>query len=108
VISRPIQRQLEDTETNRNLAESFQKATDAVMVAIVFTFIVNLIMAGALSFMIGWINTLQLIIHLPMLRILVPANVSVFFQTIIPIVTFDLIPPEWSTEYFLDFEEFPE
>jgi len=43
-----------------------------------------------------------------MLRILVPANVSVFFQTIIPIVTFDLIPPEWSTEYIMDFEEFPE
>ena len=65
-------------------------------------------MAGALGYMIGWINTLQLIIHLPILRTLVPANVNVFFQTIIPIVTFDLIPPEWSTEYILEFEEFPE
>ena len=108
VISRPIQKQLEDSEANRNFAESSQRGTDSMKAALVFTFLVNLIMAGALGHMIGWINTLQLIIHLPMLRILVPANVSVFFQTIIPIVTFDLIPPEWSTEYFLDFEEFPE
>ena len=43
-----------------------------------------------------------------MLRVLVPANAGVFFQTIIPVVTFDLIPPEYSTEYFLEFEEFPE
>lgn len=68
----------------------------------------QLFMAGALSFMIGWINTLQIIIHLPMLKILVPANVSLFFQLVIPIVTFDVIPPEWSTEYIMEFEEFPE
>lgn len=65
-------------------------------------------MAGALSYMIGWINTLQIIIHLPMLKILVPANVSLFFQLVVPIVTFDVIPPEWSTEYIMEFEEFPE
>jgi len=79
VISRPIQRQLEDSEANRNFAGSTQTGTDGMMVAMVFTFIVNLVMAGALGHMIGWINTLQLIIHLPMLRILIPANVSVFF-----------------------------
>ena len=103
VISRAIQRQLEDSESNRSFAASSQRGTDGMMAALVFAFIVNLVMAGALGHMIGWINTLQLIIHLPMLRILVPANVSVFFQTIIPIVTFDLIPPEWSTEYIMDF-----
>ena len=36
-------------------------------------------MAGALSYMIGWINTVQIIIHLPMMKILVPANVNMFF-----------------------------
>ena len=64
-------------------------------------------MAGALTYMLGWINTLQLIIHLPLIRILLPANVSAFFHTVIPIVMFDFIPPELSTELFLDFEEFP-
>ena len=58
VISRPIQRQLEDTETNRNFAGSSQKGTDGMMAAMVFTFLVNLVMAGALGHMIGWINTL--------------------------------------------------
>lgn len=64
-------------------------------------------MAGSLGYMIGWINTLQIIIHLPLIRTILPANVSVLFQTLVPIVMFDFIPSEWSTEYILNFEEFP-
>ena len=61
-----------------------------------------------MHYMVGWINSLQIIIHLPMMRILIPSNVNVFFQTIIPVVTFDIIPPEWSTEHIMEFEEFPD
>lgn len=43
-----------------------------------------------------------------MIYIAVPPNVSAFFSIVIPIVTFDLIDPAWSTELVLDFEEFPD
>ena len=42
-----------------------------------------------------------------MLKVMVPQNVNAFFQIILPFVTFDLIPPEWSTELIFTFEEFP-
>ena len=99
---------MEDSEANRNFASSTETAKDGMMGAMVITFVLQMFLAGAMGFMIGWINTLQMIIHLPMVRILIPSNVNVFFQTIIPIVTFDIIPPEYSTEYIMEFEEFPE
>jgi hypothetical protein len=69
------------------------------------SFLINLVLSGAMTFLVGWINSLQLIIHLPMMMILIPANVSIFFSLILPIVQFDVIPPEWSYELFLTFEE---
>ena len=69
------------------------------------SFLINLVLSGAMSHMVGWINSLQLIIHLPMLKTLIPANVASFFALILPIVQFDLIPPEWSTELVLDFDD---
>ena len=50
------------------------------------SFFINLIMSGAMGYMIAWINALQMIMHLPMLLILIPANVSSFFSLILPIV----------------------
>ena len=69
------------------------------------SFLINLVLSGAMSHMVGWINSLQLIIHLPMLMTLIPANVASFFSLILPIVQFDLIPPEWSYELVLNFDD---
>jgi hypothetical protein len=49
-------------------------------------FAINMILSGGASYMVGWINSLQLIIHLPMLMTLIPANVASFFSLILPIV----------------------
>ena len=42
-----------------------------------------------------------------MLMTLIPANVGSFFALILPIVQFDLIPPEWSYELVLNFDDEP-
>ena len=42
-----------------------------------------------------------------MLKTLIPANVGSFFALILPIVQFDLIPPEWSYELVLNFDDEP-
>ena len=42
-----------------------------------------------------------------MMMTMIPANVGSFFALILPIVQFDLIPPEWSYELFLDFDDEP-
>jgi hypothetical protein len=56
---------------------------------------------------IWYIRGVQVIAHLPMLQILVPANVSVFYEMLIPFLQFDILDSQWTTELVMDFD-FPE
>ena len=42
----------------------------------------------------GMVNTLQLIIHMNMLSVLMPANVQLFFSLIVDIVNFKIVPTD--------------
>jgi uncharacterized membrane protein len=42
----------------------------------------------------GMVNTLQLIIHMNMLTVLMPANVQLFFSLIVEIVNFKIVPKD--------------
>lgn len=55
--------------------------------------------------MMWYMRTLQLIIHLPLLQIVNPANVAVFFNALVPAVTFDIIENEWTSQLILEFDE---
>ena len=46
-----------------------------------------------------------MIIHLPMLWIIIPANVSAFFSRLIPVATFDILDSGWTTELVFEFDE---
>ena len=39
-----------------------------------------------------------------MLQIVVPANVSMFFEKVIPVIKFDALDPDWTTKVFMDFD----
>jgi hypothetical protein len=54
------------------------------------SFFMNLFVAGSLSQILGMINSLQLIVHLPMMAVSVPANVMMIEGILIPIVMFDI------------------
>jgi hypothetical protein len=42
------------------------------------------------------INSLQIAIHLPIFNVVLPSNVILFFDKLIPIVMFDIIKDEWN------------
>jgi hypothetical protein len=48
--------------------------------------------------MFGLMRTLQLVLHLPILRTVVPPNVTAFYRTIIPVVMFDFLDMLWKWE----------
>ena len=39
-----------------------------------------------------------------MMRCIIPSNVEAYFRTMIPIVTFDILESEWTTEKILNFD----
>ena len=54
--------------------------------------------------MIALIRSLQIVIHLPLIRILMASNVNMVFSIIIPIVMFDLFDSEYTSELLLEFD----
>ena len=66
--------------------------TDPVLrIIFIIALIFNLSMRGGLNYFMGMIRSLQMIVHLPMLKIIVPANVITLFEYVIPIAMFDLL-----------------
>ena len=55
-------------------------------IAVVFT--------ASFMAMTTMITTLQIVFHMPFMNLIMPGNVSLFFKTVIPIMTFDVL------EYF--------
>ena len=42
-----------------------------------------------------YMRTLQMIVHLPMLRTIMPPNATTFFKYLIPAVMFDILDSDW-------------
>ena len=59
------------------------------------SFVMNAVMAASLSQILGMINSLQLIVHLPMMAVSVPANVMMIEGILIPIVMFDIFESDY-------------
>ena len=59
---------------------------------------------GLLSRIFGVIRNLQIIIHLPLFNTVLPGNVDSVFQILIPIIQFDLLDSEYTTEKVLEFD----
>jgi hypothetical protein len=68
------------------------------------TFIMNFVLSGAMIYMMAMIRSLQLILHLPLMKILFPGNINMLFSIMIPIVMFDIIDSSWSTELLFNFD----
>ena len=48
---------------------------------------------GSEVYLVTMLNSLQMIIHLPMLHIYVPPNLNVFFAYLLPFAKFDILEP---------------
>lgn len=60
------------------------------------SFLLSFFISASLSQVIQWINSIQLVIHLPMLSMIVPPCVLTFFTAWMNISTFDIL----NNDYF--------
>ena len=72
-----------------------------MIILLIFSILLYLIAVGKRS--IRWffikIRTMQLIIHLPMIKIILAGNIMAMFENLIPLMQFDVL------EFILDWEE---
>ena len=69
------------------------------MIALLVNVGLSFFAKGGYEYMISMINTLQIILHLPIFNIRWPAPIMDFYGTIIPLVMFDVIE---SVKYIQD------
>lgn len=58
----------------------------------------NFFFSVSLHFLWSLVNSLQMILHQPMLGISFPQNVKLLYSILLPIASLDLVPPEYSIE----------
>ena len=77
-------------------------ASASVGASISFTIVLNLMVSQSLNRMLSSIKNLQVIIHLTLFNVIIPANASIFFAIIFKIIAFD---PIKTSEYIMDIFE---
>ena len=87
------------------LTSVVQTATEAVKQVLtgvlVGSLVLNLLLTASLSLLWGMLNSLQLIMLLPMLNVYVPASATDLFSTLTQISKFNLVPFDWLVDYFV-------
>lgn len=69
----------------------YESTETSIKGSVVGGFVINLLVAGSLSLILGMINSLQLIVHLPLINVSTPANVMSVEEVLVPIVMFDVL-----------------
>ena len=85
---------MEDSTLNRAMQSVYESTETGIKSSVVGGFVINLLVAGSLSLILSMINSLQLIVHLPLINVSTPANVMSVVEVLVPIVMFDVLESE--------------
>ena len=105
VFIQKVRPQMPNDEFNRNYKKSIKAAGSTGMATLLIVLLINLFLNGVLQQMLQWLKAIQIVIHLPMLRILVPPNVSGLLEMVLPIITFDILEVSWTSGLLLEFDD---
>lgn len=72
---------------------------------ICFTLGFTLIFGGSSGkYFLWYLRTVQIVVHLPMFKTVIPGNVNDFFEIMILLLTFDILDAEWTTMLVFEFD----
>ena len=80
-----------NTKLNRSVESATETTGAGLIWILVIAVILNYFLPGGMKYMMFFIRTLQIILHLPMMSIIVPGNVSLLIHNLFPVVMFDIL-----------------
>jgi hypothetical protein len=104
-MKKNIRRNLNDDKVTRSVIANANSGASFTLSLLILAFLFN-IMASNKGFRYyrWYLRGVQLVCHLPMLKVSVPGNVSSFYENLIPFVQFDMMGSDWTTELIFDFD----
>ena len=105
VLSAKIPKQMYDTEFTQEYVEQVAQLATNLTIFVFVAIAANYIFQGGAIFMLQLIRTLQMVVHLPLFKVVFPANLMQLLTGIIEIAMFDLLPPNFSTDLVFAYNE---
>ena len=99
-----LPRQMENIELGKKIKEGVKVLKDTVNASFVLVISLNAIMLMGISYIWSLINSLQMVLYLPICPISFPGNIMLLYGVFIPLSTLDVVPPE-VTEHLFDFSQ---
>jgi hypothetical protein len=93
-----IPRQFKDRTVQAQLTQVSSGVSTAYKVTFIVTVGLNVLASGLLNQFFGSMRHLQLVTHALMLKVIVPANVLLLIQYLLPITQFDFLEPWWNNK----------
>ena len=81
------------------LTKGTEVAEDSLTLFLTTNILINNLLLGSISLVWGFVNSLQIAAHMQLLNVIMPGNVSIVYEMIYMIATFDLIPMDVVIEY---------
>lgn len=75
------------------------------MILLMVTFSFTFLLRGSIEYMICLIRYMQIVLHLPLMKVVIPANVLYMNRILISVAMFDTFDPEWTTDYLYDYDQ---
>jgi hypothetical protein len=105
ILSTPLKKQVEENVFTKT-AQQTAKLSEALMRNLLIgSFALNFVFQGAMSYILSVIRCLQMVLHFPMFVVIMPGNVTMFFQILLPFVMFDIFDPSDLLSKFIEFDE---
>jgi len=100
----PPQVNTEEAETVKSVADFVKGAIGATWAS---SFVVQILLAGSLNTIFMSSRYLQIMVHMLLVRIQIPANAYVFFAALFQVAAFDVIPTDSMYMKMFDIDEEP-
>ena len=86
-----IRTQVQDNSATRSLQTALESGDTGMRFLFLIALGLNVFFSGGSKYMFYLIRALQLVVHFPIMRIILPGNVSMLMSIIMPIVMFDIL-----------------
>lgn len=104
LLLKNIKKQMPDSDTTRNMVSTSESANDFLTYMLVGSILLNFAFPSAMVYMMMMIRTLQIMLHLPLINVILPGQVTEMFAIMISLVMFDLIESSDTTEKVFEFD----
>ena len=90
-ISHPIRRQMPNNTLNRGMITAAVSMKETINGQIIMSALMSIVLNGIIGQLFALVNTMQIILHLPIMSISFPPNIESVFQILLPIAQFDIL-----------------